>query len=402
MTVTAITGQRATQGTQAIVQAGRKPDRAVNVAQLEPNSAPLLRLTKGNKMSKRVAINPEFDWWEDEPFPYWDAVDNGGGYSDSDTAITVDNGDYFAANYLVLVPRTGEIMLVTSVSGDVLTVTRDAVGASNNAALLDDDDLRVIGTAYAEGSASGTMKSTKKVKVNNYTQIFKDPFGATGTEEASEMYWGNDRKQERMEWGIDHAIRIESAFLFGAKSEDNSGGTSRRTTGGVISFISTNVTAVNGYLSLDLLDSIVRTGTRYTSKTSARGGKLKWAFCSRVACGAINTFGRDVLRTVPKDQMFGIATQEYKNAHGRIMLIEHNLLENNPLTAGLQTNVYGGYMVIVDPESPKYRFMRGRDTKLQRNIQNNDVDGWKDQYMTEAGLEFRHERWNSLATGILG
>ena len=403
MTVTAITGPRATAGTQAINQAGRRPDRAVMVEQLEPNSAPLLRLTKGNKMSKRVTINPEFDWWEDEPFPYWDAIDDVAGYSDSDTALTVDNGGYFASNKLVLVPRTGEIFLVTSVSGDVLTVVRGAAGTTAlKAALLNNDDLRIIGTAYAEGTGAGTMKSTQKVKVNNYTQIFKDTFGATGTEEASEMYWGNDRKQEREEQGIDHAIAIESAFLFGSKSEDTSGVTARRTTGGVISFITSNVTAINGYLSLDLLDQVVLVGTRFNSKMSDRGGKLKWAFASRVACGAINTFGRDVLRTVPKDQMFGIATQEYKNIHGRILLIEHNLLENNPLTAGLQTNVFGGYMILVDPASPKYRFMRGRDTKLERNIHANDTDGWQDQYKTEAGLQFVHERFNSLATGIIG
>ena len=82
------------------------------------------------------------------------------------------------------------------------------------------------------------------------------------------------------------------------------------------------------------------------------------------------------------------------------MIIEHRLLEDNPLTAGAQSAVYGGYAIGVDPQSPRYRYLKGRDTKLRRNIQANDADAWQDEYLTEAGLEFKSEKWNFLLTGV--
>lgn len=396
---TVVTGARATD---AILAQGRVPDRAIDVSQLEPNSAPLIQITTKTKGRKRRAINTTFEWFEDEPFPYWDAIDDVSGYNNSATAITVDNGSYFGSSNLVLIPRTGEIMRVTSVSSDVLTVTRGA-GGSSAAAILDNDDLRIIGTAYAEGANAGTMKSTKKVRAFNYTQIFRDTFGATGTEEASELYWGNDRSMERNERGIDHAINLESAFLFGQRNENTGGSTPIRTTRGVINFITTNTEAINGFLSEDAWNSFLQTGFLHSS----RGGrKQKLFFGARVVIGAINGFARDRLRVVPKDRTFGIKVQHYTSFFGDVLLMAHNLLEDNPLTAGTQTAKYGGYGILMDPESPRYRFLaangKNRDTKLRRNVQANDADAWQDEYLSEVGLEYRQEKWSKIMTGVTG
>jgi hypothetical protein len=45
---------------------------------------------------------------------------------------------------------------------------------------------------------------------------------------------------------------------------------------------------------------------------------------------------------------------------------------------------------IIDPSALVYRYMR--DTKAQTNIQANDADLEKGQWLTEAGLEIRHEK----------
>jgi|TARA_Y100000310_G_scaffold343311_1_gene450337 hypothetical protein len=393
---TVITGSRATAATQAILSTGRKPDRDVNVAQLEENAAPLLLWTKRIEGRKRQAGNPEFDWFEDEPMPYWDAVNKSGGYTAGATSVVVDNGSYFGTNDLLKFPRTGEVVRITAVSSNTLTVSR-SVGSTAAAALNDDEDVRKIGSAYSEGASAGTMKSTQKTKVLNYSQIFRSTFGATGTEQASELYWGDDRQQERFERGVDHALDIEAAFLFGEKNEDTSGSTPIRTTGGVVEFISTNSTAVNGFLDMDTFDKALRDGFRYNSK---KGRPMKWLFASAVVNGAINNWGRDVLQTVPLESTFGVHVKKYANAHGSVMIIEHRLLEDNPLTAGAQSAVYGGYAIGVDPQSPRYRYLKGRDTKLRRNIQANDADAWQDEYLTEAGLEFKSEKWNFLLTGV--
>jgi len=47
-----------------------------------------------------------------------------------------------------------------------------------------------------------------------------------------------------------------------------------------------------------------------------------------------------------------------------------------------------------------YRPLRGRDTKLRANIQENDRDGWKDEYMTEFGMELRLEKAHAIVKGV--
>ena len=394
-----VTGTRATD---AILAQGLVPDRAVDVAQLEPNSAPLIQITTKTKGRKRRAINTTFEWFEDEPFPYWDAINYGSGYSDSATSVVVDNGGYFGSSNLVLIPRTGEIVRVTAVSTNTLTITR-AAGGSTAAAIVDGDDLRIIGSAHAEGATAGTMKSTKKVRGYNYTQIFRDTFGATGTEEASELYWGNDRTMERKERGVDHALNIEAAFLFGQRSEVTSGSTPVRTTRGVINWITTNTEAIGGFLSETSWNNFLRDGFLHCS---SQGRSSKWFFGSRVVVGAINGFAQDQLRVVPKDKTYGISVQEYTSFFGNVLLMAHNLLENNPASNGTGTAKYGGYGILMDPSSPTYRFLaannKNRDTRLRRNIQTNDTDGWQDEYLSEVGMEYRQERWSRIMTGVTG
>jgi len=396
---TAISGSRATD---AILSQGLVPDRAVDVAQLEPNSAPLIQITTKTKGRKRRAINTTFEWFEDEPFPYWDAINYGSGYNSSATSVVVDNGGYFGSSNLVLIPRTGEIVRVTSVSSNTLTITR-AAGGSTAAAIVDGDDLRIIGSAYAEGATAGTMKSTQKARGYNYTQIFRDTFGATGTEEASELYWGNDRTMERKERGIDHAINVESAFLFGQRNENTSGSTPIRTTRGVLNFITTNTEAIGGFLSETAWNSFLRDGFLHSSTD---GRKQKWFFGSRVVIGAINGFSHENIRVVPKDKTYGISVQSYTSFFGDVLLMAHNLLENNPASNGTGTAKYGGYGILMDPKSPSYRFLaangKNRDTSLRRDIQANDADSWQDEYLSEVGLEYKQERWSRLMTGVTG
>ena len=116
---TVISGSKATT---SVLSQGLVPDRSVDVSELEPNSAPLIQITTKTKGRKRRAINTTFEWFEDEPFPYWDAINYGSGYNSSATSVVVDNGSYFGSSNLVLLPRTGEIVRVTSVSSNTLTI----------------------------------------------------------------------------------------------------------------------------------------------------------------------------------------------------------------------------------------------------------------------------------------
>jgi len=371
-----------------INQLRRKLDVSDRISLLQPNKAPLTVLLR--KLAKKPTINPIFYWFEDDLQPKWDAVDNTNGYGANDTTIVVDRGALYSVNDLVKVPSTGEVMLVTSVDpvNNTITVKR-GIGETAPALLGNDDPLVIIGNAHKEGSLAPEAKGTVVETVYNYTQIFRTTVKVTKTQEASELYGGSDRLYQRRKKAIEHAVDIERAFLFGERSEDLSGSEPRRTTRGVISFLTANTDNIldvssDGKLSEGLLEEFFESLFRY-------GSNKKVCFASPRLISIFNAFGRDKIRTVVGEETFGIKVMQYISAHGELQLIKHPLLEGS---------VYGKYGIILDLEEDiKYRPLKGRDTMLNTNIQPPDADYVMDEYLTEAGLELRSPKKHGLIIG---
>jgi len=371
-----------------INQLRRKLDVSDRISLLQPNKAPLTVLLR--KLAKKPTINPIFYWFEDDLQPKWDAVDNTNGYGANDTSIVVDRGALYSVNDLVKVPSTGEVMLVTSVDpvNNTITVKR-GIGETAPAQLGNGDPLVIIGNAHKEGSLAPEAKGTVVETVYNYTQIFRTTVKVTKTQEASELYGGSDRLYQRRKKAIEHAVDIERAFLFGERSEDLSGSEPRRTTRGVISFLTANTDNIldvssDGKLSEGLLEEFFESLFRY-------GSNKKVCFASPRLISIFNAFGRDKIRTVVGEETFGIKVMQYISAHGELQLIKHPLLEGS---------VYGKYGIILDLEEDiKYRPLKGRDTMLNTNIQPPDADYVMDEYLTEAGLELRSPKKHGLIIG---
>lgn len=378
---TLVTGQRATN---TIGADQRKIDMADKITLLEPDASPLTVISK--RISKVKTSNPQFKWQEDESEPRWDAVNNGAGYADSATSIVVDNGPYFQAQQIVYVPRTGESMRVTAVSTNTLTVVR-GVG-STAAALVDDDELVITNTAQPEGDASRAARSRNPTTVYNYTQIFREPWDATETNRHSDNEGGDDWDHQALKHGIEHAKDIEYALMVGSPSEDTSGGNARRTTGGFKHFVTSNVTDAAGALTETEFFTAMRPNFRY-------GAKEKWALASALAVDVLNGFPRGKLEVQQGERTFGLRVMQYISPHGTLNLVTHWLMEGTTL---------GGQVWIIDTDVVRYRYLanqRGsRDTHINREIQNNDVDGRKDEYLTEAGLEFGQEKRHGKIIGI--
>lgn len=374
-----ITGQRSTTD---INQVRRVVDIADKIYLLNPNAAPLTVLS--SKLKKRNAINPEFKWLESDIFPYWDAVNNVGGYSAAATSIVVDNA-IFRTGDLIKVPRTGEVMLVTNYTTVTLTVVR-GVGSSAAAILNDDEPLMKLAMASEEGSTPPDVKTLKSVDKYNYTQIIKTPFDETGTAAASEYYGGKDRAFLRKVAGIEHMIDIERAFWFGQRGTYTLGTKIKRFMGGVLEYVTTNVLDAGGILTESEFEGMCRTAFKYGSTT-------KWGFCSPLAASVINLWAAGKLQTVPGEKTYGVAVKKYITIHGELNLVINKLFEGT---------TYGGLLAILDLEDIEYRPLQTRDTKLETNIQANNVDGWQDQYKTEVGIEVRNEKKHTIITDIEG
>lgn len=372
-----ITGAR---GTLNIEQAQREIDMSKTIALLEPNLNPLQVLTR--QLDARPTGSPKFSWMEDEGearFDEFAAV-----ATNVAVNVTVADGTKFAEHYVIQNTATQENMLVTGVAGNVLTVERGKGGAASAIAI--GNEILIIGVHQPEGDSSRPARSSNPNQVFNYTGITRTPFESTGTLLASDFTHNPaDWPFQARKAGIEHGKDLEYQKLFGKKFEDNTGSQPRRGTGGVLSFINTNQTNAGGNLTKQEFNIAMRAQGRYS------GYKSKLGLGSPIAVSELNDFPGDNMQWEQSSRTFGVNIGQFITPHGVLNLVNHWLLEGDR---------YGGYLVILDMDEVKRRVLKGRDTHVRTNIQNADVDGRKDEYLTEDGLELGQERKHALIDGI--
>jgi hypothetical protein len=89
---------------------------------------------------------------------------------------------------------------------------------------------------------------------------------------------------------------------------------------------------------------------------------------------------------------YGMDFQKWILPQGTVYLKTHPLLNVHP--------VYKSSMFVIPGSGIIYRPLKGRDTHIEKEIQENDADYKKDQWLTEAGFEFHFERTWAYIGGI--
>lgn len=388
-----ITGQRRGDN---VASSQRVIDLRERIALLEPSEAPISTILQRLEGARLAAEDTKFSWHNDEHDSRFAAVEGAQTSTDATIEVEAGNGARFADNFLVRNVRTAEVFHVSSVATDALTVIR-GVGGTTAAAMNDADELYIIGHAGDEGSASRSARSSNPVKVDNYTQIFKDSFEASGSWlSSSNMNTPHDWPYQKKKGFIDHRKSIELAFLLGVPSADvgNSAAGDRRSTGGLLYHLTQNNLAAGGTLTTTVFEQWLRLLFRY-------GSSKRTVFASALLVSVLNGFSQGKLQTFVGDESFGVKVMEWISPHGTVSLVKHRLLEGG---------TYSGYGIGVDFANGevKYRPLDGngpggsRDTKWYVNRQAPDVDGQKDEVITECGLQIAQPKWHGVLTGVTG
>ncbi len=192
----------------------------------------------------RVARGTVHEWVEDALLPNTDQI-NQSSFSPSATtatSVTVDNGARFQAGDQVRPGASGEVMLVTGVVGNVLTVQR-GYGATTPTALADDMKLLILGNAALEGDARPTARFTSRVRKQNWTQILTSAVEVSGSQLAVKSIGVQDELDYQKQERVRELLRdLENCVLNGVAPAANPQGsaTVRRTMRGVLASISTN------------------------------------------------------------------------------------------------------------------------------------------------------------------
>lgn len=298
--------------------------------------------------------------------------------------VNTGQGANVVAGNIMVMARTNEMVLVTAVSTDQLTITR-GYGSVAAAAGVDQDEWFIIGYASLEDDFKPTLISTDKTAASNFLQFFRKPYGASDIQINSLLYGGIDIDYQRRKAGIEFLRDIEKAALLGYAKEDTSGTSPRRTTGGLLSYISTNVTDFGGFLSESTFEDYLRPGFRY-------GSTKKLLVSAPQPLSTIAMFAQNRLRLIPRDKTFGVAIVEYVSPHGTVGIVKDNVLEGS--------TGFGGMMFLIDMENMIYRYLTNEDVHIVQNIQNPDESAKIDEYRAVCGFQIMLEKVHSLGKNI--
>lgn len=349
------------------------------------------------------------------------------------------------------VPTTGTAVditgIVLSVETDsdeyiVIRLTTAVTNALNNST-ANSLNVLVSGTSSAEGSRStrGTYKFP--TEVSNYTQIFKTtvgPFTRNAIKEPLRFESEGVYKKTTKDALIDHMTRMEQACFWGTRRstlvQNEDGDTvPERETGGVKYFLDqwdkgniangglfdyrpggTDMTAItwaqvqadttgtyddkrvlriNGTVTEDdFMEKIIaraffRTGNLGFQKLVFGGSGFMSVFNRFVKMQGIITVQQN-----NKEETYGMEVTKWKSLHGELLFSTHPLFNENHFQK------YSGF--IIDLGSIGWHPFQDSDTTKIDNIQANDVDGRKDMWITEGGLELKMPERHLYIEGLKG
>jgi len=397
---------------------------------LYPNgSAPLTGLL--SKMGEEMVDDPEFNWWTKLLPAQGGAVTDI--YTDSGMLTAYTTGGTAGATLYVKLAqalatefRIGHQVLLrvsTNLNVDVnAKVTGRTLAGANSqliVKLLEADDnggattlgscdtILVIGNINAEGAPIPDSIAYDPVKWNNFTQIFRTPLDITRTARKTKLRTEDAYKEAKREALELHSIELEKAFFWGIKTENvGTNGKPERTTMGLIQAIKTGApTNVFNYTTdasvaagadwvvggEDWLDAALEVIFRY-------GSGDKMVFAGSGAILGINRLAKAAgqINLTPMATSYGLKVMQWITPFGTINLMTHPLFSYELTTRNL--------MVVLEPSMLKYRyiddttFMSMDTTKVSPSHER--LDGTKEEWLTECGLEYHHPLKFGLLNGV--
>jgi len=344
---------------------------------------------------RRVARSTMHEWLEDELLPNKGQI-NQASFSPnatSATSITVDDGSVFQAGDQVRPETSGEILLVTAVAGNVLTVTR-GYGGTTAEALEDDQELFVIGNAALEGADAATARFTNRVRRTNWTQIFAATVEVSGSQLAADSIGIEDeldyQKQERMR----ELLRdLENCVINGVAPAANPQGSStvRRTMKGILAHVQTNrmspgedgIPIGSGFNEDELSEAVLNAAMRRIWESSS--GTIDTIVVNGSQKRKINAFIGENRAYSPAETNFRNLVSTYSSDFGVARVVLSRWM---PADSAL----------LLDSSRVSVLPLAGRSFQFKRLASSGDREAG--QVIGEYTLELRNENAHGLITGL--
>jgi hypothetical protein len=248
-------------------------DIADIVGLISPHETPLLDAIGAPRAPARSIRH---EWLEDSLSPLSTRINDAGGYDDEDTVLTVDDGTVFRDGDLVRPVGSDEVMQVTESDATTVTVVR-GYGDTTAAALVDNQELVVIGHAALEGEDAAAAIARVRTLQVNYSQIFTETVSVSGSMDAASLN-GVEREFDYQVIARTRELmrQLEQSVIAGVQHAATPGGSAsvRRTMGGLLGMISGTNAVVQAASGAALTEDMVNNAMRACWEKGGRPGVL--------------------------------------------------------------------------------------------------------------------------------
>jgi hypothetical protein len=344
---------------------------------------------------QRAAASTVHEWIEDSLLPNTDVVDQSNFTPDPSNAteITVLNGSRFRVGDQVRPGNGTEVMFVTGISGDTLTVVR-GYGATTRTPLSNGMVLTILGNAALEGDDAPVARFTTRARKQNYTQIFTARVSVSGSMQAARQHGISDevdyQKQERLR----ELLRdLENTIINGVAAGTSPQGSStvRRTINGIIHQIQSNIFEPGtgsmppgtGIGEDELTEEILNTALRLVWENAS--SRIDTIVVNGMQKRQINAFASSSRSYAPDDSRYRDLISIYESDFGICRVV-------------LSRWVPPGTVLLLDSSRVEVMPLRGRSFHYRPLAATGDaIDG---QLVGEYTLQFKNEAGHGLIRGL--
>lgn len=376
-----------------------KVDMHEPIRQLDVDTNQFSTMLMDSRLASETAESYVKEWMHDNYLPR--VLSLGASATSAATALTTGTGEaaYAKSGDILRIPSSGEAVRVTAANNTTgLTVVRGVGGtAASSAASGGSGTLIIVGGSNGQGATLPVRMITQQTRNYNYTQITRDAYGYTRTAVQSSWYSEGLLEYERKKKAVEHKTNLENTLFFGprAYSANSQSGHPQGQSGGLIEFISTNITTAGtaGTFDKGEAQDFLRTGLQY-------GSNRKVLFAAPIVAQVLSEFLQDNwVRATPGERLFGAKVDAIiSGAFGTEIPV---VVKRQWGAYGTGTaNQYGSSAFLVDMDSVRLAPMQ-RTVNL-RNRQAPDVDGVDEEYLTEQTLIVMQEQHHSLLQDVTG
>jgi hypothetical protein len=369
-----------------------------------PNGqAPLTALMA--RMKSEHVDDPEFAWWEEEMNALRLTL-SAATYGTTDTSLTLTSnlqdandivpGDLFLLEKTLTAAYDNEIIMASSVTSTTVAVFKRGQVGTTPTLILPSVKMTKVGNMFAEGTTAPSASTRNPTKLFNYVQIFKTTYDITNTAKITKARTGDATKNDKRRKMFDHAVALEFAAIFGKRFEGTgANGKPMRTSGGLLYMMSTYASNMITIFATTPTETTFTDAIYTVFDYDTGAGDERIVLAGNGALNSLNRLAAAQSRTRVTFEgiinVYGMNLQKWVLPQGTIFVKSHPLF-----------NVHARFtndMLVLDPTALKLRTMR--DTHFKDNIQANDSDSTKGQWLSELGWEIQHLKTSAWLSNFL-